>query len=260
VQFVSSKGATTSVPITRRTAIAATGAFKFSLGSSVARETGPLQSRELDVPPGLHDLRVTFSTPDASADDIIDYFLIEPNGIDGFYDRTPSTTPQGIGSSGPNGNAAIVVSDPPAGKWIVQAMIDLTTSGKEFTQTVIGNVSYDSANVHFVNVPDSASKKLAGSAVAALVVNTTGIGRTFSLQSLSATGPGDISGPDVYIRAGGVALLTATITPAGPSGTVETGELYAVSNGSDLSPLLTSEGFFVDSQTLAEEPYTYTVR
>jgi hypothetical protein len=259
VQFVSSKGVTTSVPITRRTVIGANGAFSFSLGSSVARDSGPLQSRELVVPPGVKDLRVSFSTPDASADDIIDYYLVAPNGLDGWYDRSPNTTPQGPGSSVPNGRGAIVVSDPPAGIWLVQAAIDLTTSGKEFTQTVTGDVDYNTANVHFVNVPNSAAKKLAAGSttiVAAAVVNTTGIGRTFSLQSAA----GDIVGSDVYIRAGAAAILTAALIPTATSGTVVTGELYAVSSNSDLSPLLVSEGDFFDSQTLAEVPYAYTVK
>ena len=41
------------------------------------------------VPPsaGAKDLRVTFTTPDASPNNIIDYFLVEPNGLDGYYDR-----------------------------------------------------------------------------------------------------------------------------------------------------------------------------
>jgi hypothetical protein len=258
VQFVSSKGATTSVPITRRTVVAQNGAFSFSLGSSVARDFGPLQSRELVVPAGLKDLRVTFSTPDASPNDIIDYFLVEPNGLDGYYDRTPSTTAQGPGSSAASGRASIVVSDPTPGIWLIQAMIDLTTSGKEFTQTVVGNVDYNTANVHFLNVPNSAAKKLAvGSKtiVAATVVNTTGLGRTFTLLSSN----GDVAGPNVYIRAGGIALVTATLTPTAASGTAVSGEIAVVSNGSDLSPLLDSQGYFFDLQTLAVVPYAYTV-
>lgn len=258
VQFLASNGSATSVPVTRRTVIGSGGAFSFTLGSSVARDFGPLQSREVDVPAGVKDLRITFTTPDASADNIIDYFLVAPDGLDGFYDRTPGTTAQGIGQASQKSRAAIVVSDPPPGVWIVQAMIDLTTSGKEFTQTVTGQVSYDTANIQAFNVPNSAAKQFAAGSNTTLrvgVTNTTGVGRTFALMSDN----GDITGPNVYIPAGATVLVTGALTPTAAVGTVVSGQLYVVSNGSDLSPLLVSDEFTFDLQTLSQVPYEYTV-
>jgi Subtilase family/Peptidase inhibitor I9 len=259
VQFVSNKGADTSIPIARRTVVPVKGGFSFTLGSSVARGFGPLQSREIDVPAGENDLRVTFSTPDTSPNNIIDYFLVEPNGLDGYYDRTASTTPQGVGSSTPNGHAAIVVANPPPGKWIVQAMIDATESGHEFTQTVTGKASYNSAKAKVLSgLPTATTTHLAAGSrrtVSVNLTNTTGIGRTFSLESLSD----DIIGPGVYIPSGATALVTGTLTSTGPSGSAVTGTLYVVSNNSSLSPLLNSQGFFFDTQTLTSFPYAYSV-
>jgi hypothetical protein len=87
------------------------------------------------------------------------------------------------------------------------------------------------------------------------VTNTTGVGRSFALESVS----GDIIGPNVYIPAGATALVTGTLTPTAAAGTVVNGELFVISNGSALSPLLVSQQFFFDTQTLAELPYEYTV-
>jgi hypothetical protein len=258
VNFLSSKGAATSVPIARRTDISSGGAFTFTLGSSVARETGPLQSREFQVPAGTKDLRVTFSTPDVSADNIIDYTLVEPDGLDGYYDRTPSTTPQGIGSTTPNGHAAIVVADPTPGTWIAQAMVDLTESGHEFSQTVTAKVTFNTARVTPEVVPNTPTHKYAAGSsvpVSVAVTNTTGIGRDFTLLSTN----GDVSGPNVYIPSGASALVSGTLTPTGSSGTPVSGELAVVSEGSSLSPLLNANGFFFDDQTVALFPYSYTV-
>jgi hypothetical protein len=259
VQFATNKGADTSIPIARRTVVPVKGGFSFTLGSSVARDFGPLQSREIDVPAGENDLRVTFATPDTSANNIIDYFLIEPNGFDGYYDRTASTTPEGVGSSTPNGHAAIVVANPPPGKWIVQAMIDATESGHEFTQTVTGKASYNTAKAKVVSgLPTATTTHLAAGSkrtVSVNMINTTGVGRTFFLESLSA----DIIGPGVYIPSGATALVAGTLTSTGGSGSAVTGTLYVVSNNSDLSPLLNSQGFFFDTQTLTSFPYAYSV-
>jgi hypothetical protein len=246
------------VPIARRTDVPSKGAFTFTFGSAVSRDNGPLESREFTVPAGEKDLRVTFSTPDASADNIIDYSLVEPDGLDDYYDRTPSTTPQGIGSSTPNGHGAIVVADPSPGVWLAQAMVDFTESGKEFTQTVTGKVSFNTANVVGDVVPNTPTRKLAAgshNAVLVAVTNTTGVGRDFTLLSTN----GDVTGPDVYIPAGASALVTGTLTPTAASGTAVTGEIAVVSEGSALSSTLEAAGYFFDLQTLALLPYSYTV-
>ena len=144
VRFTSNQGAVTTVPITRRTLIpAAGGTFTTTLGSSVARNSGPLKTFQIVVPPGHTNLQVVFNTADASADNVIDYFLVEPNGVSSFNAQTPSTTGFGHRSTNPKGYAAFAIAHPPKGLWTVQVMLDLTTSGKEFTQTVHGSFTFD---------------------------------------------------------------------------------------------------------------------
>jgi hypothetical protein len=260
VQFSGANGAQLSVPVTRRTLIPPTaGAFTTTLGSSVARGFGPLKSLQFTVPAGLHNLQVNLHTADASADNIIDYFLTEPNGLDSFSDQTPNTTPQGIGSQQPNGNASLIVANPPAGVWTVQAMIDLTTSGKEFTQTIHGDIAHNVSAVHAYNVPDSAGAKFAAGSSTMLqlaVTNTAGVGRTFNVTSSN----GDITGPAVYIPAGATVVVTATLKPSAAAGTVVSGQLTVQSNASPPSQQLVDEiGYVPDPQSAAILPYQYTV-
>jgi len=259
VQFTSNRGTSVSVPVTRRTLIPSTGGrFRWQMGSSVARGFGPLKSMQIDVPPGENDLRITFHTADTSPDNIMDYFAVEPDGLDGYYDRTPSTTPEGVGASHQLGNAAIVVADPTPGVWTIQAMMDLTTSGKEFDQTIRGDISFNTARTTPVSIPDSSATVLpqgSSNTVSVQVTNTTGVGRTFTLLSTN----GDVSGPNVYIAPNATALVTGTLTPTAAPATDVSGLIAVVSNGSALSPLLDSQGYFFDLQTLAAYPYEYTV-
>ncbi len=259
LQFTSNRGAATSVPVTRRTLIpSAGGKFQWQVGSSVARDFGPLKSMQINVPAGEKDLRITFQTADTSPDNIMDFFAVEPNGLDGYYDRTPSTTPQGIGASRQLGHAAIVVADPTPGLWTIQVMMDLTTSGQEFDQAIKGDISFNTARTTAISIPDSASTTLpqgSDNTLQVSVKNTTGVGRTFTLVSTN----GDVSGSNVYIAPNSTALVTGTLTPTTDPGTDVNGLIAVVSNGSDLSPLLDSEGYFFDLQTLAAYPYEYTV-
>ena len=234
------------------------GAFRSVLGSSVARGFGPLRSFTVDVPAGKKNLEVDFNTADASLDNVIDYFLVEPNGLDGFYDRTPSTTPRGVGAQRANGHAAIVVANPPAGVWTVQVMLDLTTSGKEFLQTVHGTVRYNTGDVRAYDVPDSAKSVVAAGSTKVVrlgVTNPTAIGRTFTITSTNK----DIAARNVYIAPGATSIVTAKLTPSAPATTVVSGLLTVQTNGSKLSPLLKADGFFFDPQSVAQVPYEYTV-
>ena len=257
LEIVSNKGAAASVPVTRRTMIpSAGGPLSFTLGSSVARVFGPLQSRTITVPAGLKDLRIQFSVPDTSSNNIVDFFAVEPDGIDGYYDRAASTTPS-LGEAKPRiGHAAITVADPTPGVWTIQAMMDLTESGMEFTQTVTGSVSYNAGVTSAISAPDSTSTDLAPGeteAVSVTVKNTAGVGRTFTLQSTN----GDVSGPAVYIGSGTTKKVTGVMTAPSTPGVVQ-GQIVVVSNGSSLSPLLDSEGYFFDLQSAAAFPYEYT--
>jgi len=74
VQFTSSTGLVSSVPIARRTLIpSAGGSFSATLTSSVSRGAGQIQTFYVDVPPGENDLDVSFNAPDHAADDPVYY-------------------------------------------------------------------------------------------------------------------------------------------------------------------------------------------
>jgi hypothetical protein len=49
------------------------------------------------------------------------------------------TTPA-TGAATPSGTAQLSTTNPAAGTWQIDVELDLTVSGKEFTQTVYGNV------------------------------------------------------------------------------------------------------------------------
>ncbi|HEX3788070.1 MAG TPA: S8 family serine peptidase, partial [Pseudonocardiaceae bacterium] len=77
VQFTSLTGAKTSVPVARRTLIPSGGGnFTTTITSTVGRQVGQISTFNLDVPQGKQDLDVSFSTPDASADNKFTFFLL----------------------------------------------------------------------------------------------------------------------------------------------------------------------------------------
>ncbi len=259
VTFAAANGATTRVPVSRRTLIPSTGGdFTTALGSSVARQSGPLKTFQIDVPDGLKSMQVSFAAADSSPDNIIDYFLIAPDGHDNTYDRTPNTTPRGSEVATETGKGAIVVANPPPGRWTVQVLLDITTSGKEFTQDVAGHVAFDTAQAQALNVPHSSATVLAKGSRTVLqvnVTNTTGIGRSFSLHS-----PSDlVTAPKQYIPAGATVTLRGTLRPTAAPGTTINNKLQVFSYGSAPSPLLARGGTTFPPQTFAVFPLKFTV-
>jgi hypothetical protein len=150
-------------------------------------------------------------------------------------------TGQGIGANDAAGNAYLSVANPVAGRWEVDVQLDLTVSGKEFTQAVSGTFGYDEAVVDdYGTLPTSTS-------------TTTKVkGRTFTLVP-TGTDITDITGgavaAGVYLPPGVTGLLTANLVPTAKAGTVAGGTLDVVSDTSvPKSP-----------ETIAALPYTYTV-
>ncbi|GAA5187335.1 hypothetical protein GCM10023322_35460 [Rugosimonospora acidiphila] len=142
VQFVALDGARTSVPVARRTLIpSAGGAFNTTITSTVGRGIGQISTFNLDVPQGKQDLDVSFHTADASADNKFTFFLIDPNGTVVSRATTPTTDASGA----PVADATLVAPNPVAGRWEIDVELNLTVSGKEFTQVVNGTVGYDQA-------------------------------------------------------------------------------------------------------------------
>jgi hypothetical protein len=142
VQFVALNGARTSLPVARRTLIpSAGGPFATTITSSVGRGVGQISTYDLDVPAGKQSLAVSFHTADASLDNKFTFFLINPSGTVVARASTPTTATDGSGQL--VAAATLVAPTPVAGRWEIDVELNLTTSGKEFTQTVDGAVGYD---------------------------------------------------------------------------------------------------------------------
>jgi hypothetical protein len=135
VQFYARDGATTSLPVARRTLIPANGgSFRTLITSTVGRSIGQLSTYEINVPAGRTDLDVTFHTADASADNKFTFYLINPSGTVVTTDTSPKTI-----NGTAVGTAELNTANPVAGTWQIDVVLNLTVSGKEFTQTVYGN-------------------------------------------------------------------------------------------------------------------------
>jgi subtilase family protein len=137
VQFTSSTGAVTSLPVARRTLIpAGGGSFHTLITSTVGRMIGQLNTYEINVPAGRPDLDVQLATADTSADNKYTYFLVDPTGKVVATDTTPKTV-----NGSPVGTAELQTANPAAGTWQIDVELNLTVSGQEFTQAVNGQVT-----------------------------------------------------------------------------------------------------------------------
>ena len=87
------------------------------------------------MPAGRTELDATFQAADASADNTYTFYLVNPSGT--VVAR--ATSPQTVNGT-PVGTAEVDTTDPVAGTWTIDVELNLTVSGKEFTQTVQGNV------------------------------------------------------------------------------------------------------------------------
>ncbi|WP_405592223.1 S8 family peptidase [Streptomyces sp. NBC_01190] len=149
IEFVADNGGRTSVPVARRTLIpSAGGAFDTTITSSVGRQVGQISTFNLDVPAGKQDLDVSFTTPDASPDNPITFWLLDPAGA--VVQQVPANA---VTDAAGNTTAAanLVAPSPAAGRWEIDVELNLTTSGKEFTQLVHGVVGYDQPPAPAVN-------------------------------------------------------------------------------------------------------------
>jgi hypothetical protein len=78
---------------------------------------------------------VTFQASDANPDNLINYYLVAPDGRLSGKVSTPNT-------AGPTpGTATLTATAPAAGVWEIDVELGLTVSGHEFTQMVDGAVS-----------------------------------------------------------------------------------------------------------------------
>jgi Bacterial Ig-like domain/Glycosyl hydrolases family 2 len=137
VQFVAANGAKTQFAIARRTLIPTTGGeFDTNIIASVGRGTGQVSTFNINVPAGRSDLGVTVRTPDTSTDDPMRLFLVNPAGARVTQTSLTVQTINGV----PMQAATFHVANPIAGTWEIDTELNLTTSGKEFRQTIVGDV------------------------------------------------------------------------------------------------------------------------
>ncbi len=137
VQFTADNGARTSLPVVRRTLIPSSGgAFNTTITSTVGRGVGQISTYNIDVPQGKPELSVAFHGVDASPDNRVTYFLLDPTGTVVSRITTPA-------AGQPTADATLVQPNPVAGRWEIDVELNLTVSGQEFTQTVAGNVTYN---------------------------------------------------------------------------------------------------------------------
>jgi len=135
-QFSADNGTVTSVPVARRTLIPSSGGpFQALITSTVGRSIGQVSTYSIDVPAGRRDLNVTFRTADASADNKFTFYLLSPGGTV----VSTGTTPKAAGGRSV-ATAGLRTANPAAGVWEIDVVLNLTVSGKEFTQTVYGGV------------------------------------------------------------------------------------------------------------------------
>jgi hypothetical protein len=136
VQLAAGDGAAVSLPIAERTLIPAGGGhFQTLIIGTSARDVGQISTYEISVPAGSPDLNVILRTADASADNVFDYYLVNPSGDVVATATTPETL-----NGQPSGDAELTTTNPVAGLWQIVVVLNLTVSGKEFTQTVYGDV------------------------------------------------------------------------------------------------------------------------
>ncbi len=79
---------------------------------------------------------MTVRTPDASTDNPMRLFLVNPSGVRVTQTSLTAQTINGV----PMQAATFHVANPAAGTWEIDTELNLTTSGKEFRQTIVGDV------------------------------------------------------------------------------------------------------------------------
>ncbi|HWK29665.1 MAG TPA: S8 family serine peptidase [Solirubrobacter sp.] len=223
VQFVAANGAKTSLPIARRTLVpSAGGEFDTLITSSVGRGVGQISTFNVNVPAGRADLGVTVRTPDTSANDPMTLFLVNPAGARVANPRLTVQTVDGT----PMQTATVHVANPMAGTWEIDVELNLTTSGMEFRQTVVGDVLPQAPAItspaNGASV-DSRNPVISGTGVPGDTVTVTSAGAAVCTATVAADGTWSCT-PALPLPAGAVTLSATqadqTGNPSAASATV----------------------------------------
>jgi hypothetical protein len=137
VQFSAGNGARASLPVARRIFIPSHGGrFQTLITSTVGRDVGQVNTYEINLPAGRRYLRVMFHTADASRDNKFTFYLVNPSG----KRVATATAPKRVNGKSV-ARADLYTLHPVPGPWQIDVVLDLTVSGKEFTQTVYGSLT-----------------------------------------------------------------------------------------------------------------------
>jgi hypothetical protein len=132
VQLSAANGAATSLPVGRRTLIPASGGrFSTVITSSVGRDIGQISTYEFNLPPGRRYISVKFQAGAASPDNKFTFLLVNPSGHVAAISSTRKSAT----------TADLYTPHPASGAWQIDVVLNLTTSGKDFTETVQGNLT-----------------------------------------------------------------------------------------------------------------------
>jgi hypothetical protein len=153
----------------------------------VGRGIGQISTFNVNVPAGRKDLGVTVRTPDTSTNNPMTLFLVNPAGARVANPRLTVQTVNGV----PMQTVTAHVANPMAGTWEIDVELNLQTSGKEFRQTVVGDV-----------LPQAP----------AITSPADGASPTSRNPLISGTG---VAGDTVTVSAGSAVACTATVGPDG---------------------------------------------
>ena len=267
VQFTSSNGLLSSVPITRRTLIpSGGGSFSATLTSSVSRGAGQIQTFYVNVPRGENDLDVSFNAPDHAADDPVYYYLFSPSDLastgpenfEFFFHATDATPTPG----NPTGNASLITPDPQPGLWEIDVMQGATTDGTTFSNTVTGTVAYNQlAPVTETGLPALTLTTIntgASVPISVQVTNTTNHAGFFELQPSGNDITGGNTTTPEELAPGATGTLTATLTPTAAAGTAVNGTLSVI-DSTDFAATEPAIGFPASLSDFHDFAYAYTV-
>ena len=136
VQLSASDGAAVSLPVARRTVIPASGgSFTTLITSSTGRDVGQISTYEINLPAGRRYLDVTFRAPDAAVDNKFTFYLVNPSGAIVTTATAPTTVNGKLVKT-----ARLYTIHPASGVWQIDVVLNLTESGKHFSETIHGNL------------------------------------------------------------------------------------------------------------------------
>jgi hypothetical protein len=102
----------------------------------VGRDVGQINTYEINVPAGRRYLSVKLHTADASPDNGFTFYLVNPSG-----ELVATATTPTVVSGKSVATADLYTLNPVPGPWQIDVVLNLTVSGKEFTQTMYGSLA-----------------------------------------------------------------------------------------------------------------------